>query len=156
MSMPDVALNRVGKDTFVERDSLARKKKRNPIHQPGNPHVGLQNSCILALSKYGSAPMTCPPAGYASAPSARAARRDSTATPPSLRLSDAHALPGCDPLFLTAGPKISMANAAAAPVASVATASGGHRHSRLGRIAAPADPAEHQPPSRQHRQPQRR
>jgi hypothetical protein len=41
--MRDFGLINVGKNAFVEGDSLARKKKREPIQHPANPPVGRQN-----------------------------------------------------------------------------------------------------------------
>src|SRR3569623_437123 len=55
-------------------------------------------------------------------PSARAARRDSTVAPPSLTLStNAHALTGCDPLFLIVG-RTPTPHGAAAPSRRLVTA----------------------------------
>src|SRR3569623_328384 len=55
-------------------------------------------------------------------PSARAVRRDSTVAPPSLtRSTNAHALTGCEPLFLIVG-KTPTPHGAAAPSRSLVTA----------------------------------
>jgi hypothetical protein len=68
MLMFDFALNHVGKNAFVERDSLARKKRRKQIHQPSGPTSVSKTPRILAPLKYNPDTMTCPSAAYASAP----------------------------------------------------------------------------------------